>query len=370
MRVLIAEDEAVTRAILQRTVEKFGHECLVAGDGEEALKLYRETPEVDVVISDWMMPGVDGLEFCRRLREEKRDGYTYFIFLTTLSDKAHLLEGLQAGADDYLTKPLDRDELQARLVAASRVTSLHRKLREQARRLSELATLRADFTAMVAHEIGSPLAAIRGSLEVLATGELEPAEQDDVFAKIRTETDRLNTLVADVGNAAAIESGDFTLMLRPTSIGELLEDAAWFAETLPGEHPLVVEAKAEERVRADRHRIGQVLRNLLSNAAKHSPDGAQIELRVIPGEAPGHVRIEVADHGYGVHPDDAERIFGKFGRGRDLAGRKTYGIGLGLYLSRRIVRAHGGELTLDPASEGGSVFGFELEIADDSRSAR
>jgi signal transduction histidine kinase len=370
MRVLIAEDEAVTRAILQRTVEKFGHEVLVAGDGEEALKLYRETPEVDVVISDWMMPGVDGLEFCRRLREEKRDGYTYFIFLTTLSDKAHLLEGLQAGADDYLTKPLDRDELQARLVAASRVTSLHRKLREQARRLSELASLRADFTAMVAHEIGSPLAAIRGSLDMLATGELELAEQDEVFGKIRTETDRLSTLVADVGNAAAVESGDFTLMLRPTSIGELLEDAAWFAETLPGEHPLVVEAKTEEWVRADRHRIGQVLRNLLSNAAKHSPDGAQIELRVIPGEAPGHVRIEVADHGYGVHPDDAERIFGKFGRGRDLAGRKTYGIGLGLYLSRRIVRAHGGELTLDPASEDGSVFGFELEIAHDSRSAR
>lgn len=121
---------------------------------------------------------------------------------------------------------------------------------------------------------------------MLATGELEPAEQDDVCAKIRAETDRLNTLVADVGNAAAIQSRDFSFMPRPTFTEELLEDAARFAETLSGEHPLIVEDKAEERVWADRYRIGQVLRNLLSNAASYSPDGAQIELRVIPGEAP------------------------------------------------------------------------------------
>jgi CheY-like chemotaxis protein len=232
MRVLIAEDDAVTRAILQRTVEKFDHECLVAGDGEEALKLYRETPEVDIVISDWMMPGVDGLEFCRRLREEKRDGYTYFIFLTALADKAHLLEGLDAGADDYLPKPLDRDELRASLIAASRVTSLHKKLRVQAKRLSELASLRTDFTAMVAHEIGSPLAAIRGYLDVLDTGELGPAEQDEALAKIRGETDRLSTFVADVGSAAAIESGDFSFVPHPTFTGELLEDDLSRSQTL------------------------------------------------------------------------------------------------------------------------------------------
>ena len=362
MRVLIAEDEAVSRAILQRTVEKFGHETLVAGDGLEAWELFQSTEEVEVVISDWMMPGIDGLEFCRRVRGERRDGYTYFIFLTALDDKAHLLEGMRMGADDYLAKPLDRDELQARLVAASRVTSLHGKLREQAKQLSEVATLRADFTAMLAHEISSPLSAIRGCLDVLATGELEPAEQDEILAKTRIETDRLSTLVADVGSAAAVESGDFSLVPRPTSTGELLEDAARFAETLPGEHSLIVETEIEERVWADPYRIGQVLRNLLSNAVKHSPYGAPIELRVAHAKVPGRVRIEVADHGRGVHPEDVERIFEKFSQGRDRSGKKAHGIGLGLYLSRRIVRAHGGELTLDPVSEGGSTFGFELEV--------
>ncbi len=139
MRILIAEDEAVSRTVLQRTLEELGHECLVAEDGEKAWELFQNTEEVDVVISDWMMPGMDGLELCRRLREEQRDdGYTFFVFLTALGDKEHLLEGMQAGADDYLAKPLDREQLQVRLIAASRVTSLHQQLTKQKAELKRL----------------------------------------------------------------------------------------------------------------------------------------------------------------------------------------------------------------------------------------
>jgi len=138
LRVLIAEDDAVSRMILRRSVEKLGHECLVTGDGEEALELYRKTPEVDLIISDWMMPGMDGLELCRLIRDEERDGYTYFIFLTALGDRDHLLMGLEAGADDYLSKPLDRDELQVRMISAFRVTQLHRRLAVQNEELESL----------------------------------------------------------------------------------------------------------------------------------------------------------------------------------------------------------------------------------------
>ena len=138
MKVLIAEDDAISRMILRRSVEKLGHECLAAEDGEKALELYRKTPDVDLVISDWMMPGVDGLELCRLIRDEEHDGYTYFIFLTALGDRDHLLMGLGAGADDYLSKPLDRDELQVRLISAYRVTQLHRRLAAQNEELERL----------------------------------------------------------------------------------------------------------------------------------------------------------------------------------------------------------------------------------------
>ena len=141
MKILVAEDDAVSRTILRRAVEKLGHECLVAEDGRKAWELYCAAPNVDVVISDWMMPEVDGLELCRKIRDEERGdgrGYTYFVFLTALGDREHLLQGLAAGADDYLSKPLDRDELGMRLTSARRVTELHRRLAFQNGELEKL----------------------------------------------------------------------------------------------------------------------------------------------------------------------------------------------------------------------------------------
>jgi PAS domain S-box-containing protein len=239
------------------------------------------------------------------------------------------------------------------------------EIKEVNRRLEELAVLKADFTAMVAHELDTPLAVIRGYADMLATGELGASDRDRALAKIQAETDVMAALIADARTAAAIEREDFVVKPRRVPIGALMKDAGAFAETLCANHPLVIENVVNGQVRADLYRIGQVLRNLLSNAAKYSPDGAPIELRMVPGDTPGHVRIEVADQGVGVHPDDVNRIFEKFGRGRDRSGRNVAGVGLGLYLSRRILQAHGGDLTLDPAPGGGSVFGsvfgFELE---------
>ena len=130
MRILIAEDDPVSRLILQSAVEQFNHECLVADDGHEAWALLQSEP-VDVVISDRIMPGLDGLELCRRMRAETWDGYRYFIFLTALNERTELVAGIEAGADDYLFKPLNPDELHVRLLVASRITRLHRQLTEQ-----------------------------------------------------------------------------------------------------------------------------------------------------------------------------------------------------------------------------------------------
>ncbi len=231
---------------------------------------------------------------------------------------------------------------------------------EHSRRLEELAALRADFTAMVAHELGNPLAAIRGLTKMLGTGRLSPDEQAETLATIRAEADVLTALVADVQTSATIEREDFCLQVRPVSIDSLLADVSAYAKTLPGDHPLTTRIEGQVVVSADPERIGQVLRNLLSNAAKYSPPGAPIEIRAI--RIGRRVRIEVADNGYGIHPEDLNRIFEKFGRGRDQSGQRVHGVGLGLYLCRRIVRAHGSELHVESTLGVGSVFGFDLEV--------
>jgi signal transduction histidine kinase/DNA-binding NarL/FixJ family response regulator len=241
---------------------------------------------------------------------------------------------------------------------ASRRAALLAAEQEHSRRLAELSVLKANFTAMVAHELGSPLAAICRIADLLDGGQLDQRQALDT---IRSETSMLATLVDDMQTAGAVERTDFATQPHLVPLNVLLTDATAFARTLPGDHPLTTAIETYARVVADPERIGQVLRNLLNNAAKYAPPGTPIELRAVHrGE---HVRIEVADHGYGIHPDDMPRIFEKFGRGRDRGGRKVAGAGLGLYLSRRIVQAHGSELTVESTPGVGSVFGFDLPVA-------
>src|ERR671939_2054569 len=127
MRVLIAEDSAIERLILEEAVEGLGHECVAAADGLQAWELFQRSG-ADVLISDWMMPGLDGPELCRRVRAHPGAPYTYVVLLTVLDDQEHTVAGMQAGADDYLRKPLEIQELEVRLIAASRITQLHREM--------------------------------------------------------------------------------------------------------------------------------------------------------------------------------------------------------------------------------------------------
>jgi len=255
------------------------------------------------------------------------------------------------------------------IVAVGGVVELRRVATERAmllaaqqeitNRLTELAAMKADFTAMVVHELHSPLAAIRAIATVLQTGELGSEQYLKAVQAIRSETDVLNALVSDVQSIGSVERDDFAIAPRPVSLDGLLADVEAFATRLPGDHPVSCIVEQGMLVHADPERIGQVLRNLVSNAAIYSADGTAIELRAI--HRPKRVRIEIADHGYGIHPDDLGRIFEKFGRGRDAAARRTHGAGLGLYLSRRIVNAHGSDISVTSAPGSGSVFAFELE---------
>ena len=248
-----------------------------------------------------------------------------------------------------------------RRVASERARLLATE-RERAQRLNELNALRSDFSAMVAHELETPIAAVRKLNELLGAQGENPRVREYATGATERELDSLVNLVSDVRAVAVVEREGFGIEARNLPLERLLADAEAYARTLPAEHPFrrirEDNPKVEESVLADPERIGQVLRNLLSNAAKYSPEDAPIELRVIGKK--GRVRLEVADRGPGIHPDEVTRIFEKFGRGRK--GRKTPGVGFGLYLSQRIVRGHGSELTVQPRPGGGSVFGFELAV--------
>jgi diguanylate cyclase (GGDEF)-like protein len=127
MRILIADDDATSRLLLKAMTSKLGHECLIATDGSKAWEMLN-SGGIDVLLTDWMMPGLDGPELCRRVRHELNSPYVYIVMITGLGNPEQVLQGMSAGADDYLIKPVDPFAVQTRLVAAERVTILHRQV--------------------------------------------------------------------------------------------------------------------------------------------------------------------------------------------------------------------------------------------------
>lgn len=137
MKVLIADDSAVPRMILERLLASLGHETATAADGTEAWAQFQAF-EPDVVLSDWLMPGMDGIELCGRIRAHGAERYTYFVLLTAMTEVEHAITAMSGGADDFMVKPLDRTALEAALIAARRVTDLHDELRDQRASLERL----------------------------------------------------------------------------------------------------------------------------------------------------------------------------------------------------------------------------------------
>jgi PAS domain S-box-containing protein len=233
--------------------------------------------------------------------------------------------------------------------------------RAYTRQLRGLAGLREDLSKMVAHELRSPVAALRMMATTLATGALPPADEAEMIAAIHGQIDQLDRLITDVTAAAAAEQEDFSVQLHPVPLHLLLSGAASFARSSLGERPLAIGPIPDVQVWCDPERINQVLQNLLDNIAKHTPPETPVELHATTRG--NWVQVEVSDRGPGIPADDLQIIFEKFGRGRETTDRQISGLGLGLYLSRQIVEAHGSELTVRSVLGDGTVFGFELRVA-------
>ncbi len=168
MRILIADDEGVSRKLLQAYLERWGNEVVVALNGAEAWRLF-EQDHISVVITDWMMPEMDGLELLQRIRATPGRGYVYTILLTAKTQKEDLVTGMEAGADDFLTKPFDRDELRVRLRAAERILHLEQSLRDAEAALEkseQLATVGRRAVG-VANELHDPITGVISDLSFL-----------------------------------------------------------------------------------------------------------------------------------------------------------------------------------------------------------
>ncbi len=351
--------------------------ALVRGDSTEAALLHNVSLMPDLTVWHWGLSLIPLLLFSAAAIGSFRHypGHTYggwlVVVLTVMAGaQLHIIFWPSAYSPEITTATLLRAGLMIVLVAGASLelraiaqerTRLLKQEREYAQGLQDLVKLRADFTAMVAHELTSPIAAIQQFTEIFALGDLSPQQRKAVEA-IGTELRSVDALIDDVQTISTLASADFSVDCRRVPIAEIIALADSSAAVVADHHPVTFDSSESFEVVADPERIGQVLRNLISNASKYSPPGSPIEIRV--GRESDRARIAVVDRGYGVHPEDLGSVFEKFRRGRFVEGRNTAGKGLGLYLSQGILRAHRSELQVESNLGEGSVFWFTLAIAE------
>lgn len=226
----------------------------------------------------------------------------------------------------------------------------------QQRMLEELRALldrEEDFRSLAVHEMGAPLAAMRAFAHVLRQHTDGDEQAMAAVEGITAEARQLHELVDRMDELRTLELDGFRCELRPVQLCPLLEEAGRFVEGLPGAHTAAVNA-ADMWVSADPVRLGQVIRNLLANAARYSPDGSPIVIDGYPAR-PGWAEIVVSDHGPGIPAEECDRVLGKYARGAWARRTQPGGQGLGLYIARRIMEAHGGRLTLASVGESGGA---------------
>jgi len=360
--VLVADDQATYRELLAEMLGAEGYRVSMATDGVEALELVaRERP--DAVLLDVTMPRMDGLEACRRLRDDPATASLPVLLVTALGDRGDRLAGIAAGANDYLTKPIDRGELILRVRNAVRMHQLHDELAAQLARLRELEAMRDRLVHMVVHDLRAPLNAfsldlslLRMDLEGLGAAALPMRESLDA---LDAQAAHLNRLVNDVLD---VHRADVTsLPLRPVAVDlvEVVRSGVAATGSGPRNGRVIVEAvPARVPVTADPAIVGRVTANLVDNALRYAAAGGPVRVVVrLDGET---ARVSVEDHGPGIPPEYRETIFERFGQVEAARSGVIPSSGLGLAFCRLAVEAHGGRIGVESEVGRGSTFWFEL----------
>lgn len=341
-------------------------------DGQSAIDKVAENPP-DLILLDVMMPGIDGYEVTRRIRGDKSLPYIP-ILLVTAHDQSSLAEGLDSGADDFIRKPFDIDELMARVRSLVR---LKQSLDEQ----QEMIRQRDDFVARLTHDLRTPLVAANRMLSLCMDGTFGTASEsvNEALSSIVTNNQNLLKMTNTLLQVYRHEAGQKKLVCSAFSVYELADEVVKELKPLADEKAIDLhietfsadgEALAKEEaaksywVEGDRIELRRLLTNLLGNAIKFTDTGSiSVQLSINPNaeQVPSSEAIEIAikDTGPGIDEEAQKRIFEWFYQGAHMKA----GSGLGLHLSKRIAEMHKGTLTLESAVGKGSTFTLALPIA-------
>ncbi|MGR3178240.1 MAG: hybrid sensor histidine kinase/response regulator [Candidatus Anammoxibacter sp.] len=357
-RILIVDDDPISCETLEGLLFPEGYETTVASCGQEAITLVK-TFNPDTILLDVIMSDMDGFEVCQQIKADEKTRQIPIILVTGLESKEDLSKGLNAGAEDFLKKPVNGIELRARVRSMLRI-------KRQFDELEETMLLREDLSNMVVHDMKNPLSAVMLASQLLQMNIKTPSELKFVDT-IYNQSRRLESIMNDMLTLAKMKEGKLILNRKNININNLVQELGkgynMIAQAKRMEFVMDLPENAPE-VSIDDNLFQRVLDNLISNAMKFSPNDSKIILQVErlqePNEAePPTVRIKVIDEGYGIPEDHRDDVFDKY-KVVDLRRKGIPQFGLGLAFCKMVVEAHGGHIFVASNTPNGSIFTIEL----------
>ncbi len=362
-RILVVDDEPFNRQCLKDPLEVVGHHVVEAVDGIDALEKIAEH-KPDLILLDVMMPRMDGMSVCQRIKTDPSTEHIPVIIVTALSEREYRIKAIEAGATDFLTKPLDLHEVILRVGNALRVGQAYAQLQGNYQELARMKQLQENLMDTIVHDMRTPINVLHGYLELLADGlaKQEVAEESREQQLITTcmyHAEVLNLMSSSILNIGQLESEQLPIYRDRCNIVELGQKAIKPLAEIYSERLFRLEVNQDViEADCDAQLISRVLGNLLNNARKFVTDGGEICLRISSVE--DRVEIEVEDSGIGIPEADQAEIFEKHAQFKTEKARS--GSGIGLYFCKLAIESHDGQISVNSTVGRGTTFTISLPL--------
>jgi signal transduction histidine kinase len=355
--VLVVDDEPANFDVVEILLFKEGYELHYKDNGAEAIASLSEV-KPDLILLDVMMPDMDGIEVCQNIKNDPLYCHIPIIIVTALSDKEDLARCLDAGADDFVSKPINSTELRARVRSMLRIKTQYDRIQDTMR-------LREEMMQTIVHDLRNPLIGIMLGCDSLKTLDV-PARSKKRIEQISQTVAQLRLLIDDILTIGRIEAKKLVLSLSEVDMTEMAQSVLDGFEPLATSKQiqLIGELPSESiYVSGDKHLIRRVLDNLIDNAIKFSPQDSSIILSVetLPPNPDRQdlVKIQVIDQGIGISPEQKQVIFEKYEVGNIVLGLSQ--IGLGLSFCKMTIEAHNGSISVANNQPKGAIFTIVLD---------
>jgi len=386
--ILIVDDTPANLQLLAQLLSEQGYKVRMAQDGTMALMSIQSSPP-DLILLDIMMPEVNGYEVCCKLKASSLTKDIPIIFISALNEVFDKVKAFEVGGVDYITKPFQAPEVLARVEHQLHIRRLTQQLSEQNALLQqevhrremaeaevrqslskeqELNQLKSYFVSMVSHEFRNPLTAILGFAEFMRdfSQQLSEEKKQEYLCQIQESARRMTALLNDVLSLGQAEAGKLEFNPESLDVEEFCEDLVEEIKRVNSAQPRIIFSSQTQLTKAclDKNLLRQILTNLLSNAIKYSPEGSTVKFDLVCQDELAIFHIE--DEGIGISPEDQQRLFESFHRGKNVG--KISGTGLGLTIVKKAVDLHGGQIAVNSEIGVGTTFSVAIPLNHPSQS--